>query len=64
VDIEQPEPMVISIDTRSEFLEFVKSSIAEIGIVRTRQFLISEGEHPTFVKMIIRRAVRGYNYWR
>jgi hypothetical protein len=54
---------VIRIDMRPEFLDVVKKLIVDVGPVRAKEFLIAEGEHPSFVYAVVKRIIRGYHRW-
>ena len=50
---------VIPVDFRPEFLALVIEGIKQLGFPAAKAWLIKEGEHPTFIKVIMNKAVKG-----
>ena len=49
---------VIKVDTTPAFLILIHQMLKEIGAVRAREFMLSRGEHPSFVSCIIKKAMK------
>lgn len=49
---------VIKVDFSPEFFKLVFQGVKELGAVRTIQWLISEGEHPSFASVIVRKVLK------
>jgi hypothetical protein len=50
--------MIIPVDFTPEFFEWVRQSVIQNGQEKVRDYMLEQGEHPRFVEVIIRRAVR------
>ena len=49
---------LIYADFSPEYLNLVHKMLKEIGAVRMMEYLETEGEHPSFVKCIVKKAMK------
>ena len=49
--------LVIEVDFRPDYILLIKSFIKNMGLVKTREFLLKEGERESFINVIMKKAM-------